>query len=809
MMNNYICVHGHFYQPPRENPWLERIEQQDSAYPFHDWNERINAECYEPNTASRILSEDGKIIDIINNYSRISFNFGPTLLSWIEHTSPGGYKAILEADKLSQKRFSGHGSALAQVYNHMIMPLANLRDKKTQVLWGIRDFEYRFHRKPEGMWLAETAVDTETLEVLADFGIRFTILSPYQAAEVCKTGTNEWYDVNGGKVDPRRPYLCKLPSGNDITLFFYDGQASNDVAFRGLLKNGKKFADRIMNIFDKNNNTPQLAHIATDGESYGHHHRFGDMALAFCLHYIESKQKAKLTIYSEYLEHFPPDHQVKIHENTSWSCAHGVERWKSNCGCKSTGDPDITQEWRAPLRNALDWLRDELIKIYEKTANKLLLDSWKARDDYIKVILNRSPEMLDQFFQDHTVKDIQDEEKILLLRLMEIQRHAMLMYTSCGWFFDDISGIEAVQILKYASRAIQLTEDIDGISLENKFIEKLKKAPSNFSEFGNGALIYEKHVKPSVVSLTRVGAHYAISSLFKDYLKNIRITEFNANSLFFDKMEAGRQTLAIGKTIIKSNITHEEMTLSSAIIHLGDHNIIGGVRESRSDEKFSQMYEEIKKTFKSSDISKNIQVLDKYFGRHNFSFWHLFRDEQISIINQLIDEKLGNVENTFRRIFKDNYHFMNVMKNLGISIPRVLSVSGQFSTNNDLYNALNEKKPDIEKIQDIAEEIKHFTFGLDKTTMGFKISNKLNDVMNEVYESPGELSNIQFLDELFSIFNDFKIDLDIWKAQNIYFFLWKKKFPGILKKAEDGEENAQKWIDHFNNLGVYLNVKIN
>jgi len=235
-MDRYLCIHCHFYQPPRENPWLESIELQESAYPYHDWNERITAECYEPNAASRILTTDNRIIRIVNNYSRISFNVGPTLLSWMANRAPETYQAILDADRESQQRFSGHGSAIAQVYNHMIMPLANRRDKQTQVFWGIRDFESRFNRAPEGMWLAETAVDIETLEVLAANGIQFTILAPSQARHERRVTTTKFKNVEGGKIDPTRPYVCNLPSGRSINLFFYDGPISRAVAFEGLLQ---------------------------------------------------------------------------------------------------------------------------------------------------------------------------------------------------------------------------------------------------------------------------------------------------------------------------------------------------------------------------------------------------------------------------------------------------------------------------------------------------------------------------------------------------------------------------------------------
>jgi alpha-amylase/alpha-mannosidase (GH57 family) len=508
-LEKYICIHGHFYQPPRENAWLEVIEVQDSAHPYHDWNERISAECYAPNTASRILNDKGAIKNIINNYSKISFNFGPTLLSWMEHNDPETYAAILEADKESLKNFSGHGSAIAQVYNHMILPLANSRDKETQIIWGIQDFIYRFERKPEGMWLAETAVDTESLELLAKHGITYTILAPRQAKAIRKIGKEEWLPVNAHTVDTKRPYLCKLPSGKSIILFFYDGDIAQGVAFSGLLNDGRKFAHRLVDAFDETSDEPQLAHIATDGETYGHHHKHGDMALAFCLDYIQRYKQSHLTNYGEFLSKFPPMYEAQIHENSSWSCVHGVERWRSDCGCHSGGNPSWNQKWRGPLREALDWLRDQLATIYEEKGSEVLLDPWQARDEYIHVILNRNDETIERFLEKHCSKTVEHNR---VLRLMETQRNAMLMYTSCGWFFDEVSGIETTQIMQYACRAMQLVSQLVDVNLEEEFLKRLEKAPSNIPSLQDGAQVSSKKtlsLSPSSITPHKTKCLYA------------------------------------------------------------------------------------------------------------------------------------------------------------------------------------------------------------------------------------------------------------------------------------------------------------
>ncbi|MBU0671880.1 MAG: DUF3536 domain-containing protein, partial [Candidatus Margulisbacteria bacterium] len=596
-MSRYICIHGHFYQPPRENPWLEEIELQDSAYPYHDWNQRVTAECYAPNTASRILDHDKKIINIINNYSKISFNFGPTLLSWLAKKEPDVYSAVLDADILSQENFAGHGSALAQVYNHMIMPLANSRDKETQIVWGIKDFEYRFKRKPEGIWLAETAVDLETLGLMAKYGIRFTILAPNQAKRVRKIGNKSWKDVSGGRVDSKYPYLVNLSSGQKIVVFFYDGPLSQDVAFAGLLNNGENFGNRLASAFVDQEKESQLVHIATDGESYGHHHRHGEMALSYCLYHIENNGLAEITNYAAYLAENEPVYEAEIFENSSWSCAHGVERWKADCGCNSGCHQGWRQQWRAPLRQAMDWLRDELVKIYEQEMSALVKDPWQARNDYIEVILDRSEENNERFLARQASAKLAWQKQVKARQLLEMQRYAMLMFTSCGWFFDDISGIETVQVILYASRAIQLAREISGIDLEPAYVKKLEQAAGNLPALANGAEVYNRYVKPEILDLLRVGAHYAISSLFEGYPANAKLFCYWIDKLAFERLEKNNGKLAVGKAHIYSTLTAEEVDVSFAVVHLGGEEFFGGVNICGKDCDFDDTAKRIKEGF--------------------------------------------------------------------------------------------------------------------------------------------------------------------------------------------------------------------
>ncbi|HEX6881542.1 MAG TPA: DUF3536 domain-containing protein, partial [Terriglobales bacterium] len=669
-MDRYVCIHCHFYQPPRENPWLEAIELQDSAEPYHDWNERIAAECYTPNATARILGSDQRIQKIVNNYASISFNFGPTLLSWMEDKLPETYGAIQEADRISRETRSGHGNAIAQVYNHIITPLSNARDKRTQILWGLIDFQYRFGRDPEGMWLAETAVDVESLEALADNGIKFTILAPHQARGVRKLGQGgKFRNVEGAKIDPTRAYVCKLPSGRTINLFFYDGPISQAVAFEGLLRNGEDFAKRILGGFSEARDWPQLMHIATDGETYGHHHRHGEMALAYAMQYIEENKLATLTNYGEFLEKHPPTHEAEIANNTSWSCAHGVERWKSDCGCNSGMKPGWTQAWRAPLRNALDSLRDDLAEPFEKEGSKLLKDPWKARDGYIDVILNRSAESLDLFFAKHASHELTREEKVRALQLLEMERHTLLMYTSCGWFFDELSGLETVQVIMYAGRALQLALEVFADGFECRFLERLQEAPSNVSEYGDGAAIYERFVKPAQVDLLKVAAHYAISSLFDRYERESSIFCYDIEVEDDRRSVSGRAQLALGRANVRSRITLEETDATYGVLHFGDHNLSAGVRPFRGEEEFNKLVQDAGASFQAADLPGTIRVLDRHFDGVAYSLRSLFKDERRKVLREILRTTMEEVESAYGQIYEHHAPLMDFFAEIGSPLP--------------------------------------------------------------------------------------------------------------------------------------------
>jgi alpha-amylase/alpha-mannosidase (GH57 family) len=807
--NKYICIHGHYYQPPRENAWLETVEHQESAHPFHDWNARINFECYAPNAAARILDESGWITKIRNNYNRISFNFGATLLSWMEENDPDAYDLLLKADIRSAERFGGHGSAVAQVHSHLIMPLANYRDKVTQVRWGIYDFQHRFNRYPEGIWLAETAVDTETLEVLAAHGIQYTILAPRQAKLVRPIKSNPdmgraeeatWKPVATDSVDTRHPYWCLLPSGRRIALFFYHGEIAQEVAFNGLLNSGKALSKRLASVFD-NNDEPQLSHVATDGESYGHHHRFGEMALADSLNFIEDNQLATLTNYGQYLELFPPTWEVQIHEKSSWSCVHGVERWRSDCGC-NTGHAGWNQRWRKPLRDALDWLRDELTPLFEREGNRFLRDPWTARNDYIAVMLDRSDEAVNDFLKKHARRELSQLEKVAVLRLMEIQRFAILMYTSCGWFFDEISGIETNQILQYALRAMDYALDVFGVDLIPEFTRRLAEAPSNV--MANGAVSFIKNVVPTRVTLERVATHFAIVSLFEKNPAGLNLFNYVASVDFIEKIEAGTPKFAIGRLRITSRVSHAEKTFCYAVLYLGQQHVIGNISGSMNRTTFEEMCTRTSKSFRAANLGELIGVLQEYFGPEKFSLSSLFSDEKIAIIQAITENSLDSAESTFRNVFNENYQLMSALEEAKMPMPASWNNIASYLLNADLKSFFeNPEMGDLRILRRIEADIKRWNVKLnDEEMLNHAIGQRVFDEIEKINLDESSVLRVTWIVEVLNISSKIGLKPRIWRSQNIFYLITKgyRKGQWVFIGPE--------WETAFKNLSSLLKVRL-
>jgi hypothetical protein len=876
--NRYVCIHGHFYQPPRENPWLETVEVQESAAPYHDWNDRITSECYAPNGASRITNQQNEIIRILNNYARMSFNFGPTLLSWLGDKAPRTYRMILDADRASADRFGGHGSAIAQVYNHIIMPLASTRDALTQIRWGIADFKHRFGRMPEGMWLAETAVNRHVLDLMAQEGIKFTILAPIQCARVRSlTRPNDnWTETPNATVDPTQPYLVKLEEGRSISIFFYDGPSSRAIAFEGLLDSGEKFAGRLLGSFRPTNapvdrlaHPAQLSHVATDGESYGHHHKHGEMALSFAMHYLEDKGLATLTNYGEFLERFPPSCEAEVAENTSWSCAHGIERWRSDCGCNG-GKIGWNQQWRKPLRDALDYLRDATAPLAEKRAGGLLKDLWTARDAYIDIVLDRSPESVEYYFQEHAAKDLSAEERITVLELLELERHTQLMYTSCGWFFDEISGIETVQIIAYAGRVLQLAAELfgaAGAALEPEFLRILALAKPNVADLKDGSEVYTRYVTGMKIGLEQVGAHYAISSVFRNYPEDGELFCFDVHRDGHEVFTSGRGRVALGRALVRSRITEEAEEICYAVLHLGDQNLSAAVRrytESEAD-AFTTFSADVRAAIRIANLPEVIRLIDRFFASPlytgqdrraktepspshvvlnptapeppqsadapganptpiahtiaippavpaaaklaptSYSLTSLFADEQHRILRTILNQTVGEMEDSLRKIYEDHASLLHFLTESGMNPPPALALAASFAINASLRRAIEAEPFDGEMVADLLLRAANDHVTLDATILSFAAGQRMKRAMVKLEAAAAEATShsaINALHEALAVADIIRFmpfEVGIWQAQNI----WND----LLRRIDDGYL-PKEWKDDFKKLGRAMNIAV-
>ena len=772
--DRFVAIHGHFYQPPRENPWLETVEVQDSAAPYHDWNERVAAECYAPNTAARRVAQDNRILDIVNTFEKISFNVGPTLLAWLERHTPDAYHKILEADRRSGTAHGGHGNAIAQAYNHVILPLATRRDKITQVQWGQKDFHERFGREPEGMWLPETAVDNESLEILAEAGMKFTILAPHQAWRIRKIGTEPWEEVND-RIDPSRPYLWRGPGGRTLTLFFYDGPISRAIAFENALDRGENLVARLMAGFAVDRDGAQLVHCATDGESYGHHKKFGDMALAAAITQIEGGGFATLTNYGAFLAEHPSAFEVQIRERTPWSCAHGIERWRSDCGCNTRAD--WQQRWRGPLREALDWLRDQVDAFYEARASAFLKDPWEARDAYIEVILDRSPEGLATWLARHRRILLDAVAQVETRRLLEMERNRLLMYTSCGWFFDEISALEPTQILKYAAIALQHLRDLGGGEVEGEFVRRLEAAPSNLPAFANGGQVYRTLISPAVVDLRRVVAHYAISGLFEEYPNDGPIYAWRVQRLDDTGDAYGSTRLRIGHVRVASEITGETRNLQYAVLHFGGHDFSCGIRTYKDQETYETLKTDLLRRYAQRSIADMVWGLDEYFRQDLFSLTHLFLEQRRRVLANVIQAVLDKHEQTYYRIWEESRRLVRYLRQADAPIPEVLRITAKYVLEAELAAELRRtaNAPTLpERVFEVSEEARSLGLGLDSTAARPIISRALARAFDALTERP-TVEGAARIVALVLAAKRLGVGFGLWGTQNRVFALWRDR----------------------------------
>jgi alpha-amylase/alpha-mannosidase (GH57 family) len=775
----FVAIHGHFYQPPRENPWLEAVEVQDSAAPFHDWNERITAECYAPNTAARRVDHANRILDVVDNFEKISFNVGPTLCAWLEREAPDVYRKIVEADRASVRARGGHGNALAQVYNHMIMPLAPRRDKVTQVAWGVADFRARFGREPEGMWLPETAADSETLEVLAEAGLTFTILAPSQAARVRAGGDAPWDDVDGG-IDPSQPYRWRGAGGQELTLFFYDGPISRTIAFENLLERGERFVAGLVGAFSDKREGAQLVHVATDGESYGHHRRFGEMALAAAVRQLEAEDAATLTNYGAFLAAHPPTQEVQIHEATSWSCAHGVERWRGDCGCRIRGD--WHQRWRAPLRSSLDWLREEIDAFYESRASAWLKEPWLARDEYIEVVLDRSADRLEAFLARHQRVALDAAARLEVRRLLEMERNRLLMFTSCGWFFDELSSIEPVQILRYAAMAIQYLADLGGPRLESEMARRLTEAPTNVAALRDGGAVWRRLIRPAVVDLRRVVAHYAIIGLLEPWPEEAAVHAYRVQRVDEAGETYGGTPFRVGHVRVSSTVTGDVRDAMYAVLHFGGHDFVCGVRAWEDAAVYAEIKTDLLRRHGRSTVADVVRGMDEWFPGGSFSLTDLFLEERRRVLARVTRATLQRHEETYQQIWEENRKLVHYLRQADAPIPEALALVARHVLEQDVIGELSkmETRNDVgalpDRMLELAEEAAALGLTLD-LEVGRSIAIRLvRRALTAVADQPTP-SRIAATLALIDGANRLGLRYGRWAAQNLFFDTWARQ-PG-------------------------------
>ena len=778
MTRRTICLHGHFYQPPRENPWIEEVEVQDSAAPFHDWNERITAECYGPNGAARLKDERGRISAIVNNYRHLSFNFGPTLLAWLALRAPAVYQGVLQADAQSVRE-RGHGNALAQAYNHAILPLCSDRDLRTQIRWGVADFRDRFHREPEGFWLPETAADLRTLQALHDEGLRFTVLSPYQCTRVREPG-GKWQDASGARFDPTRPYLVTLPSGAQLPVFFYDGPIARAVAFGEALHSGEDLVRRLEAGFSEARGHDEVLTVAVDGETFGHHKKGGDEVLASAIERLAARKDLQLVNLAQALELFPPQGEAEIVEGASWSCAHGLERWRSDCGCEGGGKPGWRQHWRAPLRKALDALRDELAALFEKELR------WEARDAYVEVLLDRSRT------QAFLARHAPGVHPVRALQLLEMQRHALLMYTSCGWFFSEVSGLETVQILKYAARAVQLAREAAGVDLEPRFLAALEAAPSNLPELGNARRVYEQSVQPSVASLETVAAHSAIAGLAEGEPPRARIFCHEVRTTEQRREDAGTASLSLSRIEVRSLLTQETVDLTACVLHFSGADFRCGVR-AFDPQRFGRTRDLLFQGFDRLSLAQVVREIDREFPGREYTLRDLFLDERREVTRRLLLGTMERYEGDYLQIYEVNRRLIDFLREIDSPVPRPLQVAADVALTHAAREAAerlqHEPAASLATLQDLLRTAQRLGARIDPQVL----QGPWHAALKALFELSlrGQREQVPHLAALISQAPRFGLSLDLWSLQNQ---LWERARTAALDDAALEDFGSALWF---------------
>jgi alpha-amylase/alpha-mannosidase (GH57 family) len=731
-MTTKLTIHGHFYQPPRENPWTEVVETEPSAAPSHDWNERIYQECYRANDNARIMRFDGVVEELKSNYHYLSFNMGPTLLSWMQAMHPIGYHRLLQADAESVA-LRGYGNAIAQAYNHCILTLCNERDRRTQIKWGLADFRTRFGRDAASMWLPETACNDAVLGDLIDHGMKYCLLAPRQAERVREMakdgkGEGEWREVNDNNIDPGLAYryFHRDGSGRHIDLFFYDGPIAQAIAFENALHSSHEF----ISLFKRaQGGEGRLVHVATDGESYGHHTKYGERALAYAMAREAAELGFEVTNYEAYLAQCPPTHEVEVKvgpngEGSSWSCVHGAGRWTRDCGCSTGAQEGWNQAWRAPLREALDILRDALVEGFEREAGKLLKDPWAARDTFIDIVLDPSAESKDRFFAVQASRPLDADERVRALTLLDMQRQCMLMYTSCGWFFNDLAGIETVQILKYACRAMDYAADLGIPAPRTAFLSRLALAHSNVAEHGNGSKIFHRQVEPLRVDPERLAAHLGLTSLV-DGQSQGQMGGWDYNVSHFERLRLGSLSLASGRVEIQARITGRSFDASFISIHFGGVDLYCAVKRFEGLEAHQAQVALVESAFLRGLVPGILAAVRQDFGGLEYGLEQVLPDGRERLGRAAFSDLIENLSEQTARIYQDNKHRLDLFLAAGYPLPTELRTAAEFTLSRQFEAEIRAQG----QSRDPAAYSKAITLAREANELGYKLDTHESQVL--------------------------------------------------------------------------------
>lgn len=776
-----VIFHGHFYQPPRENPWTDEVEREWSADPFHDWNQRIHHECYAANATSRIHDAQGRVESILDNYEWISFNFGPTLLRWMERHDPATLERIVDADRRSRERWDGHGNAIAQTYNHMILPLADDDDVRTQITWARREFESRFGRRPEGFWLAETAASHRVLDELARQRLRFVILAPQQAARVRPLDGSQWTDVRGEKVDPSRAYLYRSEEDPSLSLalFFYDRGLGAACSFGKALSSGDRLADQFEAAFDAQRDHHQLLHVAVDGETAGHHVRWGNLALSWALGRALEKRGFRLTNYSRYLSENPPTFEARLEhgpygEGSSWSCAHGVGRWIRDCGCRLDPGAPTQQRWRTPLRQALDLLRDGGRRFYREQMEALGVDADAARDDYVRLLLAHDPRTRQRFLQLHGAEDLDEERTRRLFGLLEMQHQAQLMYTSCGWFFDDVGGLETVQILRYAARCLEVWEELGGEPPREAFLAKLAEARSNDRTRGTGADIFRRDAQSARVTAERAVAHLAMLSVLEAPPEQGRLGLHRYERSHFHLRERGGTRLVTGRFVLEHTRTLAQHELSVAMLHTGGLEFLTGVAPL-DEAAFDSMQQRLHEAFDQSGDEAIHQAFDRCFGAHRYGVEDLLESGKQELLGDLFSQMIRRFGENYAHLYDEYRPVLASLRELGMELPDELRTAISFALRRRferdlLGRSLESLEHDGESLRELLREARRQGIRIDSPESRRRISGWLVESIETAGEtaarSPeGAAEALRRSLHVLDIAEELGLDLDHGEAQ--------------------------------------------